>query len=267
MLNPYHALLTMPWWRFHLTVVLIFVAINGVFALGYILSGPDALEGTTSATAAQRYLEAFFFSVHTITTVGYGHVAPRGVAVNILVTAELYVGLTGFALATGAFFARISRPTAKVLFSRRAVVAPYKGKTAFQFRIVNVRANQLIDVHVKVVMSMLIGDSDNTVRRFRELHLERDSVALFPLHWTIVHPIDERSPLFGLTESELIDSEAEFLIVLTATDDTMSQNVNTRSSYKADELIWNARFTDLFHETRQGGLTVDLRCLHDVEAA
>jgi inward rectifier potassium channel len=176
------------------------------------------------------------------------------------------VGLLGFALATGLLFARFSRPTAKIIFSERAVVAPYRGITAFEFRIANARRNQLIEVEAKVLFARFEDSDGNSIRRFYTLALERNKVVFFPLSWTIVHPIDEASPLFGLTAADLTATNAEFLVLLTGIDETFSQTVHARSSYQADEVIWNAKFSSIFKKGGKGNtLSIDVRRLHLIE--
>ncbi|HBL29674.1 MAG TPA: hypothetical protein DD490_22800 [Acidobacteria bacterium] len=262
-LSLYHALLTTSWPRFLLLIVAFYLASNGLFALFFLACGPEALAGLQATTAGGRFVEAFFFSVQTFATIGYGVISPRSLAANLLVTIESLFGLLGFALATGILFARFARPTAKILFSRNAVIAPYRAITAFEFRITNARSNQLIDVAARVMLGRLGPDGR---REFLPLSLERDQVVFFPLSWTIVHPIDEASPLWGVTEKELLAQDAEFLILLTGTDETFAQVVHTRSSYKANEVLWGTRFASLFNPPREDGLvSIDIGKLDEVE--
>jgi len=185
---------------------------------------------------------------------------------NVLVTIESLAGMLGLALATGILFARFSRPSARILFSHNAVVAPYQGITAFEFRIANERSNQLIEANVTVTFSRFETEGSKRKRKFYQLTLERKSVVFFPLSWTIVHPIDDSSPLAGITGESLHESDAEFLVLLTAIDETFSQTVHARSSYKSNEVIWGSKFANMFH-TIDGQLTVDLHRIHEVEAA
>jgi inward rectifier potassium channel len=265
-LSPYHSLLTISWPRFLAVVTFAYLALNGVFGLAFTLCGPNALQGPDDTGPFHTgFLRAFFFSIETFSTIGYGDVRPMGVLPHVLVLLEAIVSLLGFALATGLVFARFSRPSIKMLFSDTAVIAPYRGITAFEFRIVNLRSSQLIELEAKVLFSRLETGS-GTTRRFHDLPLERKKVAFFPLSWTVVHPIDESSPLFGLTPSELHAVDAEFLILLTGIDETFSQTVHTRSSYKADEIVWNARFANIFNRHEDGGpLTIDIDRLHEVD--
>lgn len=264
-LNLYHWLLTISWLKFQLIVIASYFLTNLIFATGYLLCGSGALEGSTGTTLQERFFEAFFFSVQTLATIGYGKISPAGLAANLLVTIEALTGLLGFALATGLLFARFSRPQAKIVFSERAVIAPYKGITAFEFRIINQRSNQLIDVHMTLVLSRLETVNGRTVRKFYALPLEREQVVFFPLHWVIVHPITEASPLYGITEEQFKTSDAEFLILLTGVDETFAQTVHARSSYKHTEVVWNAKFKDMFNKEDNAGLSVDMRLLHEIE--
>jgi inward rectifier potassium channel len=263
-LSLYHTVLTISWVRFQLFVVGFYFGTNLVFAVAYLLSGPGALHGTSGVTLGERFIESFFFSVHTLATIGYGTISPASTTANILVTVEALVGLLGLTLITSLLFARFSRPDAKILFSNNAIIAPYRGITAFEFRIINERSNQLIDLHATVVLSRRELEHGKEVRRLHPLTLERDQVMFFPAHWVLVHPIEESSPLFGITKEELEKSGAEFLILLTGFDETFSQTVHARSSYKHSEVVWGARFSNMFDETNHQ-LGVDIRKLHDIE--
>lgn len=261
-ISPYHALLTMSWRRYFGLVVAAYFLVNLLFAAAYRMCGPGTLE--VEGRPAATYLEAFFFSVQTLATIGYGRIAPVGLAANLLVTVESLVGLLGLALATGILFARFSRPMADIVFSRNAVVAPYHGIEAFEFRIANRRTNEVLELQAQVVFTRKEGP-DGT-RRFHSLSLERPKVVFFPLSWTVVHPIDAQSPLRGLTHRDLVESGAEFLILLTGIDETFSQTVQARSSYRADEVVWGARFQDVFRRPVDGGaLSVDIGRLSLIE--
>ena len=264
-LNPYHALLTMSWVKFHAMVVLSYFLVNVLFALAYLACGPEAIQGSAATSTGGRFFDAFFFSVQTLATIGYGKISPSGFGANIVVAFEALTGLFGFALATGLLFARFSRPNAKIQYSEKAVIAPFHGITGFMFRIVNERQNQLIEVSATLTYSRMETHNGKQVRKFYSLPLERNKVTFFPLHWTIVHPIDEKSPLFGVTQKELEESDAEFAILLTGIDETFSQSVHSRSSYKYDEVVVGAKFRDMFLPTENGVVRVDLRRLSDIE--
>jgi inward rectifier potassium channel len=262
-LSPYQYLLTTSWPRFLGLIVLFYLATNSFFAVAYVACGPGQIAGASATTLGAQLLEMFFFSVQTFATIGYGGMHPVGLAANVMVTMESLVGLLGFALATGILFSRFAQPTARILFSRNAIIAPYRGITAFEFRIANARSNELIQVEARLMVSRLKPDGN---RDFTSLKLEREKVVFFPLAWTIVHPIDEESPLYGLTHEDLVASNTEFLVLLSGIDETFSQTVHTRSSYKADEIVWGARFSSLFNPPKPDGvLSVDISQLDRIE--
>lgn len=261
-LSLYHYLLTVPARRFYGLIALSYVALNFLFAWMYMACGPDALSGTSAKTPAGHFAESFFFSVHTLATIGYGNVAPKNLAANILVMVEALTGLMGLALATGMLFARFSRPTADLIFSKRAVIAPFGNGKAFEFRLVNSRSNQLTNVHATVIFTK--GRLGTKNRQFLELKLERASVMFLPLHWVVVHPIDESSPMWGMDAAQFAAEDIEFLILIEAVDETFSQTVQVRTSYKPDELVWNAKFADIFVPSNDGIVRIDVRKLDDV---
>jgi inward rectifier potassium channel len=261
----YSNLVSTTWNRFFLFVAISYLILNGFFAVGYVLCGQGGLVNTLDTGIYSPFLKAFFFSIHTSATIGYGSVVPVGVPTNILVALESVVSLLGLAVVTGLVFARFSRPVADILFSKNALMTYLGDLRSFQFRIVNARNNQIIDLHVRLLVSRFENNASGTaVRRYYPLRLERESVVFFPLSWTVVHPIDRDSPLFGVTEDELCASGAEFLILLTGMDETFSQVVNTRSSYRANEVIWDAKFTDIFVYDPEGRMAgVDIKRFHD----
>ncbi len=266
-LSLYYSLLTMSWPRFALLALLAYLVANAIFAVGYLLCGPDALQGGLAATTGARLARAFFFSVHTLSTIGYGHIVPASLGANVLVTLEAMVGLFGLALGTGLIFARFSRPLAEIVFSQQAVIAPYRGITAFEFRIANRRRNQIMELEAKVHLAWVEEREGRLKRRFHELPLERHKVVFFPLSWTVVHPIDKESPLFGVTREQLMDSNAEILVLLTGMDETFSQTVHARSSYRAEEIVWSAEFTNIFERpSADASLAIDVGRIHDIEA-
>jgi inward rectifier potassium channel len=263
-LHAYQALLTMNPLRFTAIIAGSFILINVLFAVGFVALGPQALQGNSNTGTG--FWRAFFFSIQTFTTIGYGNVLPSGFAANMLTTVEALVSLLMVALLAGMIFARFSRPTAKIVYSRHAVVAPYRGITAFQFRIVNARRNEIIEVQAKLLFSRFELTERGTIRQYYQLALERDRVTFFPLTWTVVHPIDGNSPLYGAKPQDLYDSKAEFLILLNGVDEAFSQMVYSRTSYTAGEVIWNARFASVFTKPTSGKpVMVDLERFHQVE--
>lgn len=266
-LSAYHYLIAISWPKFFAYVVAAYVGTNALFAGIYMACGDGALSGTHAVEPVSRFGEEFFFSVHTLATIGYGTIAPVSLAANVVVTIEALVGLVGVAVVAGIVFARFSRPVAQIVFSRNAVIAPYRGGRAFMFRIVNQRSSQLVDLHAKVLLARRKRDGATTLdREFIQLELERDSVVFFPLAWTIVHPIVPGSPLDHWTTEDLIECDAEFLILLDGFEETFSQTVHARTSYKSSEIVWGARFRSMFNPPDESGeISVDIRKLHDIE--
>lgn len=268
-LNPYQTLLTVSWPSFLAFVFAFYVGANLFFAVAYLLAGEDSLSGAIVAPNSPGhgvFARAFFFSVHTFATIGYGNIVPASLASNLLVTVESLIGLLSVALVTGLLFARFSRPSARIRYSRSAVISPYRGITAFEFRCVNQRRAQLIDVHAHVMFSRLVQRGGTRAREFTTLPLEYDSITFFALSWTVVHPINERSPLFGLTDADLDGMEAEFFVLMSGTDETFSQVVHSRSSYKPGEIVWNSRFASMFVESGGAGVEgMDMSRIDEVE--
>ena len=255
--NPYLYMVSTSWSRFFGWILLTYVVTNFAFAVIYFGLGPGALRGGLDGDpATARFLQSFFFSSQTLTTVGFGAISPATPAANTIAALEALFGLLGFAVATGLMFGRVSRPSAHIGFSRHALIAPYQEGTSLQFRTVNRRANTLIEPSA-TLMLMTVDRSDSKSRRdFTLLKLERSSVMLFPLTWTIVHPIDNESPLFGKTAADLESLQAEFIVLIKAWDETFAQTVHQRYSYRYDEVVWGARFTPAFSVDGDGNLQV-----------
>lgn len=260
----YHYLITTSWPHFLLWVTLAFVGLNGLFAVAYVALGPGALQGATAAATPDRLVEAFFFSVHTFTTIGYGNIVPLSTGANIVSSAEALVGLIGAAILAGLAFARVSRPTAGIMFSDTAVIAPYRERSGLMFRLANARRNELIQVHAVVNLSLVRPDG---TRSFTQLPLERHSVDFMPTSWTVVHPIDDASPLAGLDETALTALSPELYVLLTATEEVFSQTVHTRTSYAGSEIVWGARFTNILEYDEIGAVArVDVSRLSETES-
>lgn len=267
-LNLYHALLSMSWRVFLGLLLALYFLSNVIFGLLYATLGAEALVDTSSTPTENLFVRGFFFSVQTFATIGYGTIHPVGVIPNLLVTIESYYSLIANALITGVVFARFARPTAKVIFSRSAVIAPYRGITGLMFRLVNGRSSQLLEVEAKVMFAHFVEENGEKKRTFDLLELERRTVAFLPLSWTVVHPIDEDSPLFGLTEQDMIEADAELLIVLTAYDETFATVVHTRTSYKFDEIKFGHKFVSIYNPREPGDpISIDIRRLSETEWA
>ena len=270
-LNLYNRLITMRWSAFLSLVLLFYVSENLLFATFYVLAGTDNLRGleeVTDGTNFGRFWGAFFFSAQTLTTVGYGHISPSGYLTSLISAFESMIGLLAFALVTGLLYGRFSRPVSQIRFSKLAVFAPYLDVNAWMFRIINARSNQLIDVVVEVSLSRLETKADGTVyRRYHNLNLERNKVAFFATNWTIVHPITAESPLHGCTPEDLEKTDAEFLILMRATDDTLSQAVHARYSYRYDEVLWGRKYRPMFDGSQHSMTVIDLDKLDETQAA
>lgn len=261
-LLSYHKLLTISWTKFYLVVAAVYLSLNTLFAFLYVACGTDSLGGVGPGTQFQR---AFFFSVETLATIGYGNVYPATIASSVLMTVEAMFGLLLFAIGTGLVFARFSRPTADILYARHAVIGPYKdGIDAFKFRIVNRKQSQLVNVDAVVTHSRFENTSNGVERKFYQLGLERNRVVFFPLNWTVVHPIDAKSPLKGWSPEMLRQAEAEFYVSLTAVDETFAQTVHSRSSYTMDDIKCGENYR-MMYEPKDGEFVLDLELLDKTE--
>ncbi len=267
-LNLFHTLLSMSWPTFLLIVLLLYFMSNVVFGAVYASFGPAAIVDTSAEPMTNIFIRGFFFSVQTFATIGYGTIHPSGIVPNLLVTIESYYSLLANALITGLVFARFARPTAKIIFSDVAVIAPYHDIEGLMFRLVNGRNSQLIEVGIKVLFARFVDENGRAVRRFDFLELERKNVTFLPLALTVVHPITDDSPLKGLTQADLIRTDAELLILLTATDETFAQVVHTRSSYKPHEIRCGHKFVNIYNEVADGQpISINIRKLSKIEPA
>jgi inward rectifier potassium channel len=257
--DTYHLLLTAPWWRFILGVVGFYIATNFAFAAAY------AEVGGIENLAPGDFAGAFFFSVQTIGTIGYGRLSPVSFAANLLVTIESLLGLLGFALATGLMFAKFSRPTARILWSRVAVVTQWDGRPALLFRMANRRKSQIVDAQITVSLLLTDATAEGVpLRRIHDLKLVRSRTPFFALTWTAVHPLDGDSPLAARSRAELEAGGAIIFAALTGLDETMMQIVHSRRSYSMQEVAWNARFADVIGTLPDGRQGVDYTKFHDV---
>jgi inward rectifier potassium channel len=260
-LDSYLHLLTMPWSAFFAVLAAVFLAFNLAFALLFLAER----SGIANARPGS-FADAFFFSVQTMATIGYGQMYPQTLYANLLVTLEVLLGMTILALATGLIFARFSRPTARIVFSRVAVVAPHNGVPTLMFRAGNQRHNRILEAQVTVAMLREeVTTEGERVRRFHDLRLSRAKTPMFALTWTIMHAIDENSPLYGATAERLKTEQAEIVVMLIGLDETFVQTIHARHSYAAEEILWNRRFTDILARLDDGTRVVDFQRFHDVE--
>jgi inward rectifier potassium channel len=257
--HPYLHLINMSWSGFLVTLFSAYMAVNILFACAYYAIGPGQLTGAEAASEPQRFLHGFFFSTHTLSTVGYGSLAPKGTGANILASLESMIGVLAFAVATGLLYGRVSRPSARFGFSPHMVVAPYQDGDSLQFRVVNRRQNSLMELEAQIMLMTVQAEGGRLQRHYEVLKLERRQVMFLALTWTVVHPIDRDSPLWGKTAADLEALQAEVMILMKAYDDTFSQTVAARHSYRHDEIVWGKRFAPAFHVDPAGDLVLEVR--------
>jgi len=265
-LSIYHFLLDMSWTKFFSFAALGYIFMNIFFASIYVLLGNNAILGHGSLNFWEQFSDAFFFSVQTSSTIGFGHLTPGNFLSDLVVSVESFVGILGVAIITGLLFARFSKPNAKIIFSENAIIAPYKEGKAFMFRIVNARKNQLFELDGEVNLILQKTINGKTERTFHKLDLEISHLTFFPLSWTIVHPIDSNSPLDDFSETDFINSDPEFYIFLKGVDDTFNQYVYTRSSYKMSEIVYGAKFESIIDMHKTGEkMSVDISKINSFE--
>jgi Inward rectifier potassium channel C-terminal domain/Ion channel len=262
----YHTLLGMPRGKFLLLLLSIYVGINLVFAGIYYLIGIQHLAGINSGSEMQNFSEVFFFSTQTFTTVGYGRISPTGFTTSAVATFEAFLGLLSFAIATGLFYGRFSRPQAFLKFSHNAVIAPFQEASAFMLRMSPYKNNNLSEAEVKLTLFMEIEENGKKINKFYNLDVEISKINSLSLSWTIVHPINDKSPLYGFTETDFKNTRMEAMIFVKAFDEVFSNTVVTRYSYITDEIIWGAKFKMMYHPNEDKSKTIlDLDKLNDFE--
>lgn len=260
----YHWLLGISWPQFFGLVFISYVIVNTFFAVIYYAIGADNFGGLDVGSGSEKFYQLFFFSAQTLTTVGYGHIYPNSVFPSTISSIESMLGLMGFALVTGILYGRFSKPRADLQYSNEAVVAPYKDTTGFMFRVANKKQNELIETECQVILA--INNLETQRRDFHFLNLERSKINLLPLTWTVVHPIDDKSPMLGLTENDLKQRDGEFIILIKSITDTYFQTVYSRMSYKSSELVWNAKFIPMKQEPhKDGSISINLNDIHSYQ--
>ncbi|MDF5730591.1 MAG: ion channel [Rhizonema sp. PD38] len=259
--DPYHLMLTIPWSGFLAIIALFYLMTNLMFGLAYFAGGDCVAHVKPGA-----FLDCFFFSVQTLATIGYGDMYPKTVYANAVVTLEAITGMVGVAVLTGLSFARFSRPTARVIFSHVAVIAPYDGVPSLIFRTANKRGNQILEAQLRVyLMRDDVTAEGRFIRRIYDLELLRNQTPTFSLSWAAIHPINESSPLYGMTPESLIATKTTIEISLSGVDETVVQLINARHTYSAQQILWNTRFVDIFHRTVDGHRYIDYNYFHNVE--
>lgn len=263
--DVYHQLLRASWWRLTLYFLITFFLFNCVFA-GLFLLDRAGFTQPNPPIAAPEFWRLFFFSIETVATVGYGNMVPVSLYANILVAIEISLGILFFALVTGIMFARFSRPTARMVFSTIAVVTPIDGVPTLMFRAANQRHNLIFEAAVRV---SILADEDvagTRMRRFRDLKLVRHSNPVFLLTWTVMHAIDQDSPLRGWLDNPDAAGNAEIIAVLSGTDDASGQTIHGRWAYSAADIRWDAQFEDIIGLGDDGVRTIDYTRFHDTVA-
>lgn len=256
--DAYHAILRMGWFSTIAAIAAVFLALNAVFAVGYMAVGGVA-------GSHGKFADAFFFSVQTMGTIGYGAMFPQSLAANVLVVAESVVGLIVTALATGLVFAKFSLSHAAIAFSREVAIAPLNGVPTMSFRVGNERANTIVDAHVRVAMIRTeITEEGVTYYRMTDLVLSRDRSPAMSRSWNVFHPIVEGSPFHGMTPESIARCETELIVTVVGTDDTSLQPVHGRHRYVDKEIVWGARHADVLSEGNDGKLVLDIRKFHDL---
>jgi len=258
--DPYHLLLTIPWVGFVVIVVVIYVAINTVFALLYLAGG----DGIANAEPGS-FKDAFFFSVQTLASIGYGAMYPTTLYANIIVTMEAITSILSIAVLTGLAFARFSRSTARIVFSQNAVITPFQDVPTLMVRVANQRRNYIRQGEVQIFLLRDEKDEDgNFMRRFHDLNLIRSRTPNFVLSWTLMHPIDESSPLYHCTQESLRNKHAELLVLIHGVDDTIAQPVHASHAYSSEQILVDYRFADIFHVSPEGDRYLDYTDFHSV---
>jgi inward rectifier potassium channel len=259
--DVYHSLLTTTWAQFFGLVLATYLGANLIFAMGYLAIG-DGIEEARPG----NFSDAFFFSVQTMATIGYGKMAPRGLSANLLVTLEALVGLLGLALVTGLVFAKFSRPTARVIFSRNVVITRFDGVPSLLVRLANERGNQIAEAQAHLVLLRTERTPEGEeVRRVHDLRLRRSQSAFFAFTWLVVHPITPDSPLFGETAESLRAKDVDLVASMTGLDETLSQSVHARHAWTPAQILWDHHFADVLVSLPDGRRAIDYRRFHDVE--
>jgi inward rectifier potassium channel len=261
----YRWAITCKWRTYWLVVLIIYISANFLFASMYYFIGPEYIVGIDGDKSSQ-FWQCYFFSLQTFTTVGYGGLHPKGLLTNSLAGFEAFLGLMTFALATGALYGRFSKPEARIKYSANALIAPFHDGKAFMCMVCNDMNSNLAEVTAKINFSWVEMDENNKpLRQFEALKLEYEKVNMLALNWIIVHPIDQDSPLYGMTEQDFIEKDVEFFVLISAYDDTFAQTVHSRNSYVGEEIICNAKFRKPFFVDDDGYTVLDVKNLGEYD--
>jgi inward rectifier potassium channel len=252
----YHTMLQLPRWKFFTTVLLFYILSNFFFALIYLAIGLQHLNGIHANSSLEKFGEAYFFSAQTFTTVGYGRISPSGFMASAVSAFEALIGLLSFALATGLFYGRFSKPKAYLRFSENAIIAPFKEGIALMMRVSPYKNTTLVDAEAKVSAGLFFDDNGKTKSQFFPLELEYEKVNALTLSWTIVHPINENSPFYRFSKEDFINAKGEIIVYLKAFDDMFSNIVISRTSYTFKELVIGAKFVMMYHRSDERSKTI-----------
>ncbi len=249
----YSSLIQMSRLKLWANLLAAYILINVFFAILYYIIGIENIEGTRKSTALLNFLQAFFFSAQTFTTVGYGHIRPTGLLANAIATFEAFVGLSTFAMVSGIFYARFAKPKPFLLFSDVALLSPHNNSQALVFRVVPYKDHYLMEAEIKVSLNI---KNEQGLNQFYSLHTEREKLDALVLNWTIIHPITTNSPLYGKTLEDLKKEHAEIFVFLKAHDEVYANPVVARTSYTPEDMVENARFRRMYHLSDAGDTTI-----------
>jgi inward rectifier potassium channel len=252
----YHTMLNISRWKFLFIIFLFYFLVNFVFATIYYVIGVEHLRGIDATTFSEKFGQAFFFSIQTYTTVGYGHISPSGFLTSAIAAIEALIGLLSFAIATGLLYGRFSKPKAFIAFSENAIIAPYKDGKAFMFRLAPYKNTNLTEIEAKVSLGIQIQENNEVSNKFYSLDLEMDKISMLNLSWTLVHPIIETSPLYELTQSDYKNITGEFIVFIKAFDEMFSTNVVKKTSYTFDEIVYGAKFKMMYTRSNDFSKTI-----------
>ena len=265
--DTYQYLITISWKRFIGFIIAFLVILNVLFALVYQAIGIETISGTQPGSFFDEFAQMFFFSVQTFTTVGYGAMSPVGSMTSLVASFEAMGGLIGFALASGLLYGRFSRPTARIKYSKKAIIAPYNDTNALMFKIVNMRSNVMMECEARMMLVLAEKSNGKMQRNYYNLRLETHKIQFFPLTWTLVHPIDKNSPLYGMTKEELTEKGAEILSLVKGFDDKFSQVVHSRHSYLVENMVVGAKYVPSFSTNEEGDTVLNLNSISKCERA
>jgi inward rectifier potassium channel len=261
----YHSMLNMPSWKFFGTLFAFYLTVNFIFGVVYYFIGPDEFVGVLATTHWRFFKEMFFFSTETYTTVGYGRVNPVGDTANSIASIESMLGFLSFAIATGLLYGRFSKPKSFLIFSKEALISPYREGSGFMFRFATYKDNHtMTNVDIKVNAALLVEENGKVTYKFYDLNLERNHVESLPMNWTVVHPLTPDSPIYDFTREDMKKADLEIYVSVRAFDDVYSNVVQQRTSYTSDEILFGRKFIQMYRESDDGKTTiVELQKLHE----